>query len=233
VTVVLLHSPLVGPLTWQAVAGCLRASGHTAVVPDLSAAVHAGPPHLPALATALADALRDAPRSWTLVGHSGAGPMLPALAAALGDVDAMVYVDALLPYEKGSWWENAPAPLVRQLAGMVREGMLPAWHEWFDPADIAALLPDLALRRAFIAELRPIPLSFFTEPVPVPAGRRPGPAHGPAGYLLMSEAYRPAADRARSAGLPVVEAIDHHLAMLTAPAPVAVALDRLLSRVRT
>jgi hypothetical protein len=215
-TVVLLHSPLVGPLTWQAVAELMRERGHRVVVPDLSAAMRAGPPHQPALAAAVAAAVRDVPGPLTLVGHSRSGPLLPVLAEAAGEVDALIYVDAHLTYAKGYL---PPLPVVG--------GNLPPWHEWFGPEAIAEILPERAMREAFVAELRPIPLTFYTEQNPVPGTAIPS------GYLLFSAPYRDAADQARSRGFPVVELSDHHLAMLTAPAPVAAALDRLIGTVRT
>ena len=49
VTLALVHSPLVGSLTWQAVAEVLRDEGEVVVVPDLTRSVTLGPPVLPAV----------------------------------------------------------------------------------------------------------------------------------------------------------------------------------------
>jgi pimeloyl-ACP methyl ester carboxylesterase len=207
-TVVLLHSPLVGPLTWQAVARRLRANGRDVIVPDLSEAVRAGPPHEPALVSAVAEAVGDGP--FVLVGHSAAGPLLPTIGDRIG-AEALVYVDARLAHRRRP-----------ELDDLARDGMLPPWNEWFPAADLAAILPDPALRNAFVSELRPVPLSLYDPPPHPPAWR------GTAGYLLLSEAYRPIAEEAAAAGQTVVEALDHHLAMLTAPDAVTAALERFL-----
>jgi pimeloyl-ACP methyl ester carboxylesterase len=208
-TVVLLHSPLVGPLTWQAVARRLRANGRDVIVPDLSDAVRAGPPHEPALVSAVADAVGDGP--FVLVGHSAVGPLLPIIGDRI-EAEALVYVDARLAHRRRP-----------ELDDLARDGMLPPWNEWFPAAELAAILPDPAMRSAFVSELRPVPLSLYDPP----AADRPAWT-GTAGYLLLSEAYRPIAEQAAAAGQTVVEALDHHLAMLTAPAAVTAVLERFL-----
>src|SRR5881628_3773919 len=83
---VLIHSPLVGPLTWQAVADELRDRGHGVVVPSLLGVFDASPPYYPRLAAEVADAIREV---WTdgpvtLVAHSGAGALMPAVTEELG-----------------------------------------------------------------------------------------------------------------------------------------------------
>ncbi|HEY1179013.1 MAG TPA: alpha/beta hydrolase, partial [Phytomonospora sp.] len=86
---VLVHSPLVGPLSWVPVAEILGAG---TVVPLLAGA--GGPPYYPAFARAIADA---APDGAILVAHSGAGALL-SLAADLAEEDGrtvagLIYVD--------------------------------------------------------------------------------------------------------------------------------------------
>jgi hypothetical protein len=83
---------------------------------------------------------------------------------------------------------------------------------------VAALLGDAVAPD----QLRPVPLGFCTDPMPAAVWS------GPAGYLLLSEGYRDAAEEARRAGYDVRESIDHHLAMLTAPERVAEALRPLV-----
>src|SRR3954469_17423614 len=99
-TFVLIHSPLVGPLTWQPVADELRRMGAAVVVPSLrDADPHAGP-YWQAHAHAVVDAInRLAPTEPpVLVGHSGAGVLLPAVRATLGrPVAAYIFADAGIP----------------------------------------------------------------------------------------------------------------------------------------
>src|SRR5260370_24005884 len=73
---VLVHSPLVGPQTWEPVAAEFRALGYDAVVPDLTGTVAAGPPYHARQAEVVARSA--AGRGAVLVGHSGAGGLLPS-----------------------------------------------------------------------------------------------------------------------------------------------------------
>lgn len=100
---VLVRSLLVGPATWRPTADALRARGHAAVVPARSAE----PPLWPRAREAVARAAASLDGPLVLAGHSGAGVLLPALAAALPRPPAAtVFVDAFLPPPDGS------APLV-------------------------------------------------------------------------------------------------------------------------
>ena len=215
--VVLVHSPLVGPLTWRPVAAELTRLGHQTVVP--TATPFSGHP-------TFADSVaRQCPTgAVTLVGHSGAGPHLPVIASLLpGRVDALIYVDARLPDPGAPPLAHLSAETAAHLRSLVRHGMLPPWHEWFPPGSLSTMLPDPQMRAAFISELRPVPFAYYSEPVPAYEWQ------GPSSYLLLSEGYRRHAQAAGRSGATVAELVDHHLAMLTAPAAVATALQRLLS----
>jgi pimeloyl-ACP methyl ester carboxylesterase len=227
ILLVFVHSPLVGPATWRAVADRFIVDGQAAAVPDLTGAM-TGPAHyLPQIARAVA-AVADPPGvPAILIGHSGAGPLLPGIATALAvPVRALLYVDAGLPYPGQSWFERAPEELVAHLRGLASDGWLPPWHEWFPPDSLAQLLPAAEQQARFIAELRPLPRSYFEERMPA------ADWSGPAGYLLLSEAYRDDAARAAAQGMPVAERQSHHLAMLTSPDLVASAVRELLGSLR-
>ena len=80
---VLIHSPLLGPRTWAPVARELGIRGHRAIVPSLLGLAHAPWPqwrHVPESVRAAAANVSD---PIVLVGHSGAGPLLPAIADAI------------------------------------------------------------------------------------------------------------------------------------------------------
>jgi len=97
-----------------------------------------------------------------LIGHSGAGALLPAAAEAAGmPVAAAVFVYAILPHPGASWFDTAPPVLREQLHGLARDGQLPAWHHWFPPDALTELVPEEDLRRRFIAELPRLPLAYF------------------------------------------------------------------------
>ena len=96
----LIHSPLVGPLTWRGCAAALRSKGHTSLVPTLAGATDAAPPWIPRLAGRVAESIRAERASGeaVLVVHSGAGSLVPAIARVLEPaVRAAVFVDAGLP----------------------------------------------------------------------------------------------------------------------------------------
>lgn len=209
---VLVHSPLVGPCTWESVASLLRDDGLAVTVPALHAD---GPPYYPAFARTIADAVPDGA---VLVAHSGAGALL-TLAADLAEKDGrsvagLVYVDALLPYPGRTWFDTAPLELGEHLRGLAVDGVLPPWDRWFPAEVIDGLLPDAAQRRAFAADLPRLPLAYFAETAPSAADR-------PGAYLRLSEGYRDEAAVAESRGWPVVVAESDHLAVLTRPGLVA------------
>lgn len=223
-TLLFVHSPLVGPLTWRAVAEHLTAAGRRCLLPDLAGAMTGPAPYLPRIAAAVAAAADPAGAPIVLIGHSGAGPLLPGIADTVGGpVQALVYVDAGLPYPGQTWSERAPAGLVAHLRGLAGDGWLPPWHQWFPPDALVGLLPDPQLRERFVAELAKLPVDYFSERTPLVDWS------GRAGYLLLSEAYRDDLNRAAERGLPVAEHHSHHLAMLTAPEAVAAALSELLA----
>jgi hypothetical protein len=224
---VLLHSPLVGPLTWQPAAASLRAAGYHVAVPSLTGVVDTGPPYYRRLAGRVAGTIRQAnpARAVVLIGHSGAGALLPAAAEATGTpVAAAVFVDAILPHPGIAWFDTAPPVLREQLYGLARDGRLPAWHQWFPPEVLTELLPEEDLRRRFIAEFPRLPLAYFEEPAPT-VSRWP-PAR--CGYLRLSEAYDGVADEAERHGWVVIREPADHLAMLTRPAAISGLLDRLI-----
>ncbi len=161
-----------------------------------------------------------------LVGHSGAGALLPAVAAALpGRVRAALFVDALLPHPGRSWFDTAAPELREQLRSLAREGRLPPWHEWFPAGAVAGLLPDATVRERFLAEVPELPLAYFEERAPEVPDWSPARC----GYVRLSEAYDREAGDAAALGWPVYREDADHLAMLTRPAAVAELLGRLVS----
>lgn len=215
-TIVLVHSPLVGPSTWTGSAGPLRDKGFGVVVPALAAVVDGEPPFYPRIAETVAGQVENRPV--VLVGHSGAGALLPAIADAVpGEVRAAVFVDAILPHPGEDWFTTAPPELGRRLESLAVEGRLPPWHEWFPPGALTALFPDPETHRRFVAELPRVPLAYFAERAPE-AERWPPPA---CGYVRLSEPYDAVADECERLGWPVHRVDANHLAMLTRPGFVA------------
>ncbi len=189
----LVHPPLLGPAVLAPLAGELRARGETAEVPDLRTAV----------ATA-----RDWPLRWTaaaaasgpadvVLGFSGAGVTLPAIAAAVG-AQRVVWVDALVPAVSGV--TVADEQIRALVAERTRNGRIADWTTWWGPDALDALMPDVRLRAAVRAEGHQLPADFYDVAVPVPAS---WPEDG-ARYVQLSAAYDDAAAEARTRGWPVV-----------------------------
>jgi hypothetical protein len=226
---VLVHSPLVGPTSWQPVADELERRGRAAVVPSLLGLAEAPAPqwrHVPEVVRAATGHLHEPA---VVVGHSGAGLLLPVIADAVGAA-ALVFVDSFLPPQSGSL-ELGPPEFMSQLSALAVDGVLPPWSSWFGEDAMRALVPDPRLRAALEAEMPRLPLSYFEASVPVPGGwdRRP------CAYLLLSaEPYGPSADESRARGWPVLEIEGaQHLGIATDPIPVADALLELEHVIRS
>ena len=210
-----VHSPLVGPGTWQPVARLLR-SRFDVTVPSLHG-IAAGPgPYSRRIAE---DAARNAHNDEiVLIGHSRAGSHLPAIADALGErVIGAAFVDARLPHPGLSAFDASPPEYRESLIAKAHDGMLPPWDEWFGPEVLTELIPEAGQRGVFRAELHPIAVAYYEEPAP-------DTAFGSATqctYLQLSESYRGQADRAEALGWPTTRLAAHHLAILTDPEPVA------------
>jgi alpha/beta hydrolase family protein len=211
-TLVLIHSPLVGPSTWQPAAECLRRKGFPTSVPELTTIT---PPYYQTFAeTAAATATGPS----ILIGHSGAGALLPTIADRIGsNVLGAVFVDAVLSHPNQSWFDTAPPSLRDHLKTLVQDDdrLLP-WNEWFPPEELIDLLPDEPTRARFIAEIPRLPLAYFTERAPATTLRTIRCA-----YLRLSEAYDDIATEAERNGWWVHRTDADHLAPYTQPDRIA------------
>jgi len=216
----LIHSPLVSPAMWAPVAEALRRRGHAVLVPELRDVAGGGPywrQHAEAAAGQLA--AQAGPEPLVLVGHSGAGALLPVIRQALGrPVAGYVFVDAGLPIpgqtRLSTFGEAGEQAAFR--AYLEGGGRFPAWTA----GDLAPLVPDPAAREALVAGLRPRGLDFWTEVFP----EAPGWPDAPCGYVLFSRPYADSAAAARRLGWTVAEVPAGHFHMLVDPEAVAEAV---------
>ena len=210
---VLVHSPLVGPSTWLPVAEALKARGLGTAVPRVGDRGEAFGPYWRQHALSVAVVLQALPagRQVVLVGHSGAGPLLPAMRELGGrDVAAYLFVDAGLPQDGCSRLDLLRVEMVEELAAHLEAGG--RFPEWTD-ADLAPIVPDEGRRRRLLAELQPRDLPFWQEPIPVFHGW-PDAA---CAYLRLSAGYDVPAEWARREGWAYAARDGGHFDMLVQP----------------
>jgi pimeloyl-ACP methyl ester carboxylesterase len=229
-TFVLVHSPLVGPTSWLPVARELGRRGRVAVVPSLLGVAEAPEPQWRHVPDAVRSATSELRERIVLVGHSGAGLLLPVIADAVAvEVAALVFVDSLLPPPAGQLLLGRPE-FMDQLRALATDGVLAPWSRWFGAGAMRELVPDERLRADLEAEMPRLPLSYFEATVPIPGDWANG---CPCAYLLLSAPYAQSAAEARARGWPVIELHDvQHLAIATDASPVTQALldlERCLS----
>lgn len=209
----------------------LRGRGHDVVVPSLAGVIEAPQrSYYRALADRVVEDIRQVRRdeSLILVAHSGAGPLLPTVVDALGGgVRGAVFVDAEIPHEGRSLFEEVPAAAAEHVRSLARNGQLPTWDRWFPQEEVEAVLPDPELRSRFVAELPEVPIAYLEEP----AHLAPSWSSVRCGYLRISWEYDGAAAEAEQRGWPTVRIEADHLAMLTRPEEITSALARVVASV--
>jgi hypothetical protein len=214
----MLSSPMLGPSVWQPVAQILADRGWQTMICAASAPLHSGQDVLDAFLDAL-----PMDRELVLVPHSNAGAYVPALTTQRRVV-AAVFVDAVLPPDRGRVPLAPPAFLdfLREKAD--GDGLLPVWTSWWDEAEVAALFPDAGTRARLERDQLRLPLSYFEGSLPVPEGwdDRPG------AYLAFGDSYGHERDQAERRRWPVSTLPAEHLHLLKDPDHVATELLDLM-----
>jgi hypothetical protein len=217
---VLVHSPLVGPYTWEPVAGELRGRGYEVALPHLTNTETDGRPYWQQHVEAIAASARSLPPNETIIlaGHSGAGVLLPIAGRSLDAPCRLIFVDSDLPSDGRSRLDRFAPEDAERLRRIASNGYIPPWTE----DQLARSIPDAEVRRRFVSELAPVPLAVYEEPIPVP----PGWPNAPCGYLAFAAtgAYEQAISESKSRGWPTVEMPGGHFHPLVDPPAVADAL---------
>ncbi len=227
--VLLIHSPLVGPATWNPVAGRLRRRGWRVRVPRLVETNRAVGPYWQRHARAVARSLeQDGLHSpVVLVGHSGAGPLLPCIAEAINKpVVGLVFVDAGIPKDGASRLDLLAEETGTDIADKLRAflehgGSYPVWRD----AELQNLIPDAKARDDVLQEVKARPLAFWEESLHVPEGCLAIPS----AYLRLSPGYTVPAAEAQRRGWPYRELDEGHFHMVVDPEAVASELIELLT----
>lgn len=168
----------------------------------------------------MAHGIRDA-SDVVLVAHSGAGPLLPAIAERLARRPVgYLFVDAGIPKNGLSRLElmgEEDAVFAKGFAAYLNGGG--SYPNWSDE-DLRPIVPDEALRGAVIAEMQPRGVDFFSEAIPVFSGW----PDAPCGYVRLSAAYDRPFAHAQALGWPWRRLDAGHFHMLVEPRVVARAI---------
>jgi len=224
---VLIPSPLNGPLVWAPVARELRSDGISALVVPLVDDPHSSMPYWVQHAASVARVLnRLDSAAVILAGHSGTGPLLPALGAfSPQPVTGYLFVDAGLPIPGRAWLEDleeSEPEFGAQLREQLEAGeSFPAWTD----EELREIVPDDGMRLGLLAELRPRGLDYFTQPFPS-FERWPD---APCGYVQFSAAYDQPSAEARRLGWAHRTLPGGHFHMMVEPRGVAAALCDLVA----
>jgi len=226
---VLVHSLLLGPLSWAGVAARLTQSGVVTVVPSLVEVTAGGePPFWPRAVDAVNDAVGrlHGGKPIVVVAHSNAGLLIPVIVGAVRrPVAGCLFVDARLPARAGPSPAATPERLDFLRAKAV-QGRVPQWTTWWDEDEVARLFPDPRTRSVVSAEQPRLPLSYWEQQIPAPAGWDDRPC----GYLLFGAPYDRMAQDAAERGWQVGQVAGGHLHQLVDPDAVAV---RILAMTRS
>jgi hypothetical protein len=211
-----LPSPLLGPVSYRSLADALAGRGHVVSVAACREPVRP--------ARLVEDWSREADAADVLVAHSNAGYFASAVSANAGG-RPVLYMDAALPPRSGSG-RLAPPEFRKFLGGLMEpDGSLPAWTRWWPAEEMETLLPAPWFERVDKSAPR-LDLAYFDTEVTPPTGW----SSEPAGYLAFGTTYAEEVAFAREVGWPVEELTGHHLWHLERPDDVAAALDRLLAQ---
>jgi hypothetical protein len=215
---VLVHSPLTGPAAWGQLPDRLRDEQIDVVVVDVDDDDE--PPfadgYVRQAVAQVVDAQPAAPI--VLVAHSGAGALLPPIAAALHSGEqstgGYVFLDAVLPLpgqpSRLDLLQEEGAGFTAAFAASLHAG---AWFPTWTVDELADIVPDHEDRVALVRSLRPRGHDFFTEPLPDIGGW----PDAPCGYLRTSAAYDHWVGVAQQRGWPIVARDLGHFAALADP----------------
>jgi hypothetical protein len=225
---VLIHSPLVGPLTWSLVADQMRQKGLNVSVPTLVDSLDSKEPFWKQHAESVSQTLANIPKDTIviLVAHSGAGPSLPVIRQSIANpLKAYVFVDAGIPRNGASHLDLIrleDADWAKQFQEHLENGgSFPDWS--FE--DLQEVIPDEFMREQMVNGIHPRELAYFTGPIPVFEAWPDAPCV----YIKFSPAYEHYATQARQAGWRTYELEAGHFHMLVDPEAVTALIIKAVS----
>jgi pimeloyl-ACP methyl ester carboxylesterase len=199
-------------------------AGHQVAVPDLTAVAESKPPHWEILVDLAVEAGSSLGSTIAVIGHSGAGAFLPAMAGRLREtVELLIFIDAVVPPRSGA--NRTPLEVARLLDEQTIDGRLRPWLEWWPVETVAELLPDPGDRSIVASDMPVLPRAFYDEEVPVPDGW----SEGPCGYLQLSHAYDAEFEEAGKRGWERRSIEADHLSIYTEPSRIWAEIQGILA----
>ena len=224
-TLVLVHSPLVGPSSWRPFSNVACARGFDVVRPDLTGVVDAERPQWRYIVDTAVDSTSDR-KELVVVGHSGAGAFLPAICQRLEDrLRAVVFVDAIVPPAAGV--NHTSEQYLSFLDDKTIDGRLLPWLDWWPPEVVGVLVGSSEQLAELRSDMPRLHRSFYDPPIPVPDDW----SSGPCAYLQLSRAYGEESRMANELGWPTSVLDGSHLSIFTDPSAVLAAVEDLVNRV--
>jgi len=224
-TLVLVHSPLVGPSSWRPFDDVARARGFDVVRPDLTGVVEAEPPQWRYLVDAAVGSASDR-TELVVVGHSGAGAFLPTIGHRVKDrLRAVVFVDAIVPPPAGE--HRTSEQFSRFLDDKTADGRLLPWLDWWPPPVVKELVRSSEQLEELRSDMPRLHRSFHEAHIPMPDDW----SSGPCAYLQLSLAYAKESRLANELGWPTAVLDGSHLSIFTDSVAALAAVEDLVDRV--
>jgi hypothetical protein len=218
VELLLLPSPLLGAAAYDPLRAALAGRGYECILAVTSRVTSAS--EVVAEWSAVADA------GLPMLAHSNAGYLAPAVRAATGSDQRIVFMDAALPPDEGRT-RPAPPGLRTRLADLADPGtgLLPPWTRWWPRAELLRTVPA-HLFETLDADCPQLPLDYFDSSVEAP----PGWVVGSNAYLAFADTYATELEFAQGHGWPTRRLSPAgHLHFLWDGASVADAVAELVS----
>ena len=217
--IVILPSPLLPTLAYAGLADALMRAGTEVSMARVDLSRGEGPAEL---ANRWAGELEQGSR---MVAHSNAGFLAPLVREKAGSHQGIVFMDAALPPESGTF--SLAPPRFRRLLGRLADGagLLPAWTRWWPREQLADVIPDEQFDQ--IDRACPLlSLTYFDAQLSAPTEW----SLGPNAYLAFGDTYADELAFARRQLWPSATLRGSHLAFLASADEVAAALLDLVEQ---
>jgi pimeloyl-ACP methyl ester carboxylesterase len=200
------------------VADALAEQGQDAIVPEIRSLEHEGPPYWERHVEAITRAIKgEASDAVILVGHSGAGRLLPICGERIpAEIQAYVFVDSDVPSSTESRLDAMPEEMAQEFRGAAEDGLLPPWPEEVFEDEVK----NDEVRGRLVSELLPLPLAVYEEAIPLPEGW----PNARCAYIRLSHRYPDAEALAQERGWKIHRFDADHFHILVAPNEIASAL---------